>query len=47
MTQVAKYLEITKGNVGYYMKVLAEAGFVRVVDGRVGKTAVTRYTRSR
>lgn len=34
VTQVAKYLEITKGNVGYHMKVLAEAGFVRVVDTR-------------
>ena len=34
VTQVAKYLGVTKGNAGYHMKVLAEAGFVRVVDTR-------------
>lgn len=34
VTQVAKCLEITKGNAGYHMKVLAEAGLVRVVDMR-------------
>ena len=34
VTQVAKYLAITKGNAGHHMKVLAEAGFVRVVDTR-------------
>lgn len=34
VTQVSKYLEITKGNAGYHMKVLAGAGLVRVVDTR-------------
>lgn len=34
VTQVAKFLEITKGNAGYHMKVLAGAGLVRAVDTR-------------
>jgi DNA-binding transcriptional ArsR family regulator len=34
VTQVARNLGITKGNAGYHMKVLAEAGLVRVVGTR-------------
>lgn len=43
VTQVAKYLEITKGNAGYHMKVLAEAGFVRVVDTRKVRGVIELY----